>query len=149
RVFGAPLGLSLTGKTVAILGVGSIGAELARRLQGLQMRMLGVKQHSSEALRRELGLEFLGGPLDLTTVLAEADFVVSTLPVTPTTRGVINTAALARMKKSAFLINVGRGPVLDHDALVAALTQGTIAGAGLDVFWDEPADPHDPLFQQN
>lgn len=149
RVFGSPLGLSLTGKTAAILGVGSIGTELARRLQGLQMRVLGIKQHPSEMLRQELGLEFLGGANDLERILAEADFVVSALPVTPATRGIINTAALARMKKSAFLINVGRGPVIDHDALVAALTQGTIAGAGLDVFWDEPTDPNGPLFQQN
>ena len=149
RVFGSPLGLSLTGKTAAILGVGSIGTELARRLRGFQMRGLGIKQHPSETLRQELGLEFLGGANDLERILAEADFVVSALPVTPATRGIINTAALARMKKRAFLINVGRGPVIDHDALVEALTQGTIAGAGLDVFWDEPTDPNDPLFQQN
>jgi len=149
RVFGSPLGLSLTGKTAAILGVGSIGTELAGRLRGFQMRVLGIKQHPSETLRQELGLEFLGGANDLERILAEADFVVSALPVTPATRGIINTAALARMKKSAFLINVGRGPVIDHDALVEALTQGTIAGAGLDVFWDEPTDPNDPLFQQN
>jgi len=149
RVFGSPLGLSLTGKTVAILGVGSIGAELARRLQGLQMHVLGIKQHPSETLRQELRLEFLGGAHDLAKVLVEADFAVSALPVTPATRGILNAAALARMKKSAFLLNVGRGPVIDHDALVEALAQGTIAGAGLDVFWDEPTDPNDPLLQQN
>ena len=71
------------------------------------------------------------------------------LPVTAATREIINAAALAQMKKSAFLINVGRGPVIDHDALVEALAQETIAGAGLDVFWDEPADPDDPLFRYN
>ncbi|MBI3303222.1 MAG: hydroxyacid dehydrogenase [Deltaproteobacteria bacterium] len=149
RVFGSPLGLALTGKTVAILGVGSIGAELARRLQGMQTRTLGIKQHPSEALRQELGLEFLGGPQDLARVLAEADFVVLALPVTPATRGIMNAAALARMKKSAFLINVGRGPVIDHDALIEVLARDAIAGAGLDVFWDEPTDPDDPLFRQN
>ena len=149
RVFGSPLGLSLTGKTVAVLGVGSIGAELARRLRGLQMRTLGIKQHPSETLRQELGLHFLGGPQDLERVLAEADFVVLALPVTPATRGIMNAAALAQMKKSAFLINVGRGPVIDHDALVEALAQETIAGAGLDVFWDEPTDPDDSLFRYN
>jgi len=149
RVFGAPLGLSLTGKSIAILGVGSLGAELARRLRGFHMRVLGIKQNPAEELRQELGLEFLGGSGDLAKVLAEADFVVSALPVTAATRGVINAAALAGMKKSAFLINVGRGPVIDHDALLEALTRGVIAGAGLDVFWDEPVDPNDPLFQQN
>jgi phosphoglycerate dehydrogenase-like enzyme len=149
RVFGALLGLSLTGKTVAILGVGSIGMELARRLRGFHTRVLGIKQNPAEALRQELGLAFLGRPGDLAQVLAEADFVVSALPVTPATRGVIDAAALARMKTSAFLINVGRGPVIDHEALLAALSRGVIAGAGLDVFWDEPVDPNDPLFQQN
>ena len=71
------------------------------------------------------------------------------LPVTPATLGIINTTTLGQMKKSAFLINVGRGPVIDHDALVSALANGTIAGAGLDVFWDEPTDPDDPLFHYN
>jgi len=149
RRFGAPLSTTVQGKTVAILGVGSIGAEIAKRLRHFGVRLLGIKQHPSDALRRQLGLEFLGGIQDLPGVLAEADFVVLALPVTATTRGVINTAALARMKKSAFLINVGRGPVIDHDALVTALAQKTIAGAGLDVFWDEPTDPDDSLFSYN
>jgi len=149
RVFGSPLGLALTGKTVAVLGVGSIGAELARRLRGLQTRTLGIKQYPSESLQQELRLDFLGGPQDLEKVVVEADFVVSALPVTPVTRGLISKTVLRRMKKSAFLINVGRGPVIDHEALVEALSSGSIAGAGLDVFWDEPTDPHDPLFQQN
>jgi phosphoglycerate dehydrogenase-like enzyme len=149
RVFGSPMGLSLTGKTVAILGVGSIGTELARRLQGFQMRVFGIKQHSSETLRQQLSLDFLGGPQDLEKVLPEADFVVLALPVTAATRGIINATALARMKKSAFLINVGRGSVIDRDALIEALAQETIAGAGLDVFWDEPTDPDDPLFRYN
>jgi phosphoglycerate dehydrogenase-like enzyme len=149
RVFGSPLGLSLTGKTATILGVGSIGAELAGRLRGFGMRVLGIKRHPSATLRQELGLEFLGNPDDLARVLPQADFVIAALPVTPATRGVINAEALARMKKSAFLINVGRGPVIDHDALVEALGRETIAGAGLDVFWDEPTDPNDPLFRQN
>ena len=149
RRFGAPLSTTVQGKTVAILGVGSIGAEIAKRLRHFGVRLLGIKQHPSDALRRQLGLEFLGGIQDLPGVLAEADFVVLALPVTPATRGIINTAALARMKKSAVLINVGRGPVIDHDALVTALAQKTIAGAGLDVFWDEPTDPDDSLFSYN
>src|SRR5207237_3980222 len=90
---------------------------------------------------------FLGSSQDLGKTLGEADFVVLALPVTPATRGIIDATALARMKKSAFLINVGRGPVINHDALVAALERGLIAGAGLDVFWDEPTDPDDPLFR--
>ena len=148
-VLGSPMGAALYRKTVAILGVGSIGAELARRLRGFELRVLGIKRAPSETLRRELALDFLGGPNALDRVLAEADFAVLALPVTRETRGLIDATALARMKRGAFLINVGRGPLVDHDALLEALTREQIAGAGLDVFWDEPADPDDPLFRCN
>jgi phosphoglycerate dehydrogenase-like enzyme len=147
--FGAPLGSSLTGKTTAILGVGSIGAETIKRLYGFQMRLVGIKQHPSPIQQKELGLDFLGGPSELFRVLEEADFVVSALPVTPATRGILDATAFAHMKNSAFLVNVGRGSVIDHDALLNALRSGAIAGAGLDVFWDEPTDPNDPIFQYN
>ncbi|MGE0826916.1 MAG: 2-hydroxyacid dehydrogenase [Candidatus Binatia bacterium] len=149
RRFGAPLGLALQGKTAAILGVGSIGAEVARRLRPFGMRIIGIKEHPAETTRTGLGLDFLGGSHDLPRVLAEADFVVSALPVTTATRGLLNASAFAHMKHSAFVINVGRGPVIDHDALVNALDQKIIAGAGLDVFWDEPTDPEDRLFRYN
>lgn len=148
-ILGAPIGTSLMGKTVAILGVGSIGAELALRLQHFQVRTLGIKQHPSEAIKQALGLDFLGGQDDVSQVLEQADFVVLALPVTPETRAMMNADAFARMKNNAFLINVARGPVIDHDAFVHALAEKHIAGAGLDVFWDEPTDPDDPLFQYN
>lgn len=149
RKFGAPLGSSLTGKTAAILGVGSIGTATIQRLHGFQMRLLGIKQHPSTVQQQELGLDFLGGSADLLQILEEADFVVSALPVTPTTKGILNATAFTRMKNSAFLVNVGRGSVIDHDALLEALQSEAIAGAGLDVFWDEPTDPNDPIFQHN
>jgi phosphoglycerate dehydrogenase-like enzyme len=149
RIFGAPMGTALMGKTVAIFGVGSIGAQLALRLKHFQVRMLGIKHHPSEALKHTLGLDFLGGPDDVPQVLEQADFVVLALPVTPETRAMMNADAFARMKQTAFLINVARGPVIDHAALVEALAQKQVAGAGLDVFWDEPTDPDDPLFQYN
>ena len=149
KVFGAPMGKGLLGKTVAIIGVGSIGTELARRLRNFGVRLLGLKQHPSDEVQAACGFDFLGGRQDLARVLEEADFVVLALPVTPHTRGIIGTLALAGMKNKAFLINVGRGPVIDHDALVEALKQKQIAGAGLDVFWDEPTDPSDPLLQYN
>ncbi len=148
-VFGSPMGKGLLGKTVAILGVGSIGTELASRLRHFDMCLLGLKQHPSERVKEEYGFEFLGGQGDLSHVLAEADFVVLALPVTPHTREIINAPALASMKNTAYLINVGRGPVIDHDALVTALANKDIAGAALDVFWDEPTDPADPLFKHN
>lgn len=148
-VFGSPMGRGLLGTTVAIVGVGSIGTQLAQRLRPFGVRLLGVKQHPSEDVRAAFGFEKLGGPDDLHAVLGEADFVVLAVPVTPRTRGMIDAAAFAGMKKTAYLLNVGRGPVIDHDALVDALENGKIAGAGLDVFWDEPVDPYDPLFRHN
>lgn len=148
-VFGSPMGRGLLGTTVAIVGVGSIGTQLAQRLRPFGVRLLGVKQHPSEDVRAAFGFEKLGGPDDLHAVLGEADFVVLAVPVTPRTRGMINAAAFAGMKKTAYLLNVGRGPVIEHDALVGALEHGEIAGAGLDVFWDEPVDPDDPLFRHN
>ena len=149
NVLGVPMGKGLLGKTVAIIGVGSIGTELATRLRTFGVRMLGIKLHPTDEIKNEFGFDFLGGPDDLDHVLAEADFVALAVPVTPQTRGVIGAKALSTMKSTAYLINVGRGPVIDHDALVAALEQKEIAGVGMDVFWDEPTDPTDPLFQYN
>ena len=83
---GSPMGKGLLDKTVAILGVGSIGTELASRLRHFDVRLLGLKQHPSERIKEEYGFDFLGGPHDLSHVLAEADFVVLALPVTPYTR---------------------------------------------------------------
>ncbi len=149
RVLGTPLGTTLMGKTVAILGLGSIGRQLALRLEPFKVRLLGIKHHPSEALKHELGLDFLGTQKDLARVLEQADFVVLALPVTSATRAMLDAVAFAEMKNTAFVINVARGPVIDHDALLNALAEGQIAGAGLDVFWDEPTDPNDPLFQYN
>lgn len=148
-VFGSPMGRGLLGTTAALIGVGSIGTQLARRLRHFGVRLLGVKQHPSEDARTAFGFERLGGPDDLHATLAEADFAVLAVPVTPRTRGMIDAAAFARMKRNAFLVNVGRGPVIDHAALVAALENREIAGVGLDVFWDEPVDPDDALFRHN
>lgn len=149
RLLGSPLGTSLQGKTAGVVGVGSIGKELIKRLKGFGMRVLGLKRHPAEEIRKELGIEFLGGQNDLPFLLRESDFVILTLPVTAETRGLIGSKELAGMRRTAFLINVGRGPLIDHDALVHALARGQIAGAGLDVFWDEPADPDDILFRYN
>ena len=84
-----------------------------------------MKQHPSDALKRELDLDFLGTQHDLTQVLAQADFVVLALPETPATAAMLNAAAFAAMKDTAFVINVARGPVIDHDALVEALARDT------------------------
>ncbi len=149
RLFGSPLGTSLQGKTAGVVGVGSIGKELIKRLKGFKMRILGIKHHPAEEIRRELGIEFLGGQENLPFLLQESDFIILALPITTETRGIISSKELARMRRNAFLINVGRGPLIDYEALVNVLAQEQIAGAGLDVFWDEPTDPNDILFRHN
>ena len=148
-VWGQPQGRSLRGKTVGILGMGSIGKALARRLKPFESTLLGIKRDPAVEVDPELGLEFLGGPADLASVLPHCDFLVLALPLTPETRSIINGDALGRMKRGSYVVNVGRGPVIDHDALVDALASGHIAGAGLDVFWQEPIDPTDPVFKHN
>jgi phosphoglycerate dehydrogenase-like enzyme len=98
---------------------------------------------------KELDLEWVGGPEDIHQLLKRSDFVVLCLPYTPETQNLINPASISFMKRSAFLINLSRGGLVNRRALQEALASGTIAGAGLDVFWEEPPDPSDPIFNFN
>ena len=126
-------------KTLGIVGVGHIGKRLAKLCSGgLSMRVLG-NQRRLDALPE--GVE----PAALDKLLAESDFVVLTCPLTPETHHLMNSARLAAMKKTAFLINVGRGPVIDETALVEALRENTIAGAMLDVYEHYRLEPGHPL----
>jgi len=122
------------GKTLGILGLGSIGRAVARRASGFGMRLL-----AHDALPDPIAAATLGVTLtDLDTLLAESDFVTIHVPLTPQTRGMICETALRRMKPGAYLINTSRGAVLDEAAVLSALREGRLAGAGLDVFQDEP-----------
>jgi len=131
----------LEGKTVSIIGYGRIGRELAKFCKALGMKILAVKRTSAAP---DGVAEFIGGVESLDYVLAKSDYVVITLPLTPQTRGLINEQRLRKMKRTAYLINVGRGPVIDEEALYKALTEGWIAGAGLDVWWEYPPSPNTP-----
>lgn len=131
----------LEGKTVGIIGYGRIGRELAKLCKALGMRILAVKRTPAAP---DGVAEFIGGAESLDYVLANSDYVVITLPLTPQTRGLIGEQRLRKMKKTAYLINVGRGPVVDEEALYKALTEGWIAGAGLDVWWEYPPSPDTP-----
>ncbi|MDI6771730.1 MAG: phosphoglycerate dehydrogenase [bacterium] len=122
------------GKTLGILGFGAIGRAVARRAAGFGMRLLATDAQPDEAAAATLGVTLT----DLDTLLAESDFVTIHVPLTPQTRGMIGEAALRRMKPAAYLINTSRGAVLDEAALLTALREGRLAGAGLDVFRDEP-----------
>src|SRR2546426_8410684 len=129
--------------TALIVGVGGIGAETARLAAAFGLRVIGV-----DARRREAapGVVELHGPDALDSLLPRADFVILTVPHTPATQGFMNRARFQRMKRTAFFINIGRGMTTRLDDLVAALRAGEIAGAGLDVFEQEPLPADHPLW---
>jgi phosphoglycerate dehydrogenase-like enzyme len=147
RVVGSPRTHGVRGRTLALVGIGPTGEELARLAVGIGMRVTAVKRTVDRRLQDELGLAFLGGVADLPRVLAEADFVSLHLPLAPETTGFIGTRELGLMKRGSFLINIARGPLVDKGALLDALRSGWLGGAGLDVFWEEPPDPDDPLLR--
>jgi phosphoglycerate dehydrogenase-like enzyme len=128
-------GVELRGKTAGILGLGHIGVEVARRLAAFDMRLLALKRHPTEPVPVPLDLAFLGGPEDLDHLLHASDFVIVTVPLTPETRGLIGDRELRAMRPTAFLVNVARAAIIHEAALYRALTEGWIAGAGLDVWW--------------
>ena len=135
--------LHLPEATALIVGVGGIGAEAARLAAAFGLRVIGV-----DARRREAppGVAELHGPDALDSLLPRADFVILTVPHTPATEGFMNRARFQRMKRAAFFINIGRGMTTRLDDLVAALRAGEIAGAGLDVFEQEPLPADHPLW---
>lgn len=131
-------GSSLAGKTLGIIGLGSIGLALARRAQAMGMRVTGFE---ISAPHREAARAIGVATTTLEEVLPEADFVSLNCPLTATNRHMIGAAQLGSMKPGAYLINTARGPLVDEDALVSALESGHIAGAALDVFETEPLPP--------
>jgi len=149
RKMGEPQGKVLRGRTVGLVGLGGIGQALIKRLRAFDVRLIGIKRHNPEKAKEELGLEWVGGPQDLPELLRRSHYVVLCLPVTPETRKLINRESFSHMNRDAFLINLARGVLVDRDALEEALSSGKIAGAGLDVFWEEPPDPNDSIFDHN
>ena len=146
KVMGSPLhlfGTSVWGTTlIGIIGLGRIGKAMAERAHGFNMKVLyadSVRLTTEE--EKGLGIEYRS----LDDLLRESDFVSVHTPLTPDTRHLINAAKLKIMKPSAILINTSRGAVIDEEALVIALQEHWIAGAGLDVFEKEPIDPKNPL----
>lgn len=149
RKIGEPRGTTLMGKTAGIVGLGGIGKALIRRLRALDMKIIGVKRDAAGASAGEMGLDWVGSRGDLERLLGMSDFVVLCLPLTAESRNLFNDGTFAAMKKGSFLINLSRGGLVDRNALENALATGRIAGAGLDVFWEEPVDPADPIFRHN
>jgi phosphoglycerate dehydrogenase-like enzyme len=135
-------GVGLPGRTLGIVGLGGIGRELVRLAQPFGMRVIGADPFVTRDQLSETSVELL--PLE--EVLAQSDFVVIACLLDQTTRHLIDAPRIALMKPTAFIINVARGPIIEEAALIDALSAGALAGAGLDVFEQEPPDRNNPLF---
>jgi len=133
------------GKTLGIVGLGAVGSRAARIARGFNMRVLAYDPYVSVEEAKEMGAELVG----LEKLLRESDFVTLHVILTEETRGMISTRELSLMKSTAYLINASRGPVIDEEALIRALKEKKIAGAGLDVFTKEPIDLENPLLKFN
>lgn len=137
----------LAGAVVGIVGYGGIGRALGRRARALGMRVWALRRSEPAAGERPEEVEWVSGASGLKELLRESDYVVLTVPETAETTGLIGERELALMPRSAVLINVARGRILDEEALAAALKAGRLRGAGLDVFRQEPLPADSPLWE--
>ncbi|MDM5299363.1 D-glycerate dehydrogenase [Bacillus pumilus] len=134
-------GADIHHKTLGIVGMGSIGTALAKRATGFDMKVLYHNRSRKPEVEAQLGVTYAG----FDELLAESDFIVCLTPLTEETKRMFNEKAFDQMKQTAYFINVSRGQTVDEDALYDAVTTGKIAGAGLDVFSQEPVSPTHPL----
>ena len=140
-------GLSeLAGCTVVLIGTGAIGGHFAKTAEALGMKVIGVRRHPEKGGNSMLRVV---GPGALHEVLPEADFLVITAPHTSETGGMVGAEEIALLKQEAYIINTGRGKLIDEKALIDALENGGIAGAGLDVFEEEPLPRESPLWDMD
>lgn len=141
------VGTECRNKTLGIVGMGHIGSRVAEMcLRCLDMRVLAYDPYVSEEQAAPMGVTLCS---DLLEVMSQADFVSVHTPLIPQTRGLIGEREIAAMKPTAYLVNTSRGPVVDEEALILALQEGRIAGAGLDVFDPEPPDRANPLLSMD
>jgi len=143
--WGTPLGRALMGRTAGIVGLGGIGQALAARLRPFGMRLIGLQRRPEPALAERLGMEWVGGPERLSELLRRSDYLFLCVPLSEQTRQIIDEAALAMLPPQACIINAARGGLLSTQAMLRALAEGRLIGAGLDVFEQEPLDPASPL----
>jgi len=143
--WGAPIGDALLGQSALVVGLGMVGKALARKLISLGMFVHAVRRTANLDAERQLGLLGAGDLADLSQKASQADFVISTISLNEATKGIFDRELFRSMKPSAFFINVSRGPVVNEPDLLEALRAKTIAGAGLDVYSQEPLDPKHPF----
>jgi D-3-phosphoglycerate dehydrogenase len=136
------VGSGLIGRTLGLVGAGNIGRELFRLARPFEMRQIAFDPYADAELAAAEGFELV----DLETLMASSDFVCVLCPLTEETRHLVNGERLALMKPTAYLVSIARGPIVDEAALTTVLRERRIAGAALDVFEQEPADPTHPLF---
>lgn len=139
RYWGSELG----GKTIGIIGTGAIGSEVARVVATFDTRVIGTKRDTSVSIPH---VDRLLSPAHTDEVLEESDYLVIACPLTDETRGLIDAQSFERLSEDAVLINIARGAVVDESALITALEEEQIAGAGLDVFEEEPLPEESPLW---
>jgi phosphoglycerate dehydrogenase-like enzyme len=139
--------VEVTGQTAGIVGYGDIGRASATRLRALGLRILAVRRQGPALYNVDPLVDQVYGPDRRLEMIARCDYVVVAAPLTPETRGMIGDAEFAAMKPNAVVINVGRGPVIDEAAMIRALSEGRIKGAGLDVFEKEPLPEGHPFYR--
>lgn len=137
------MGVGLVGKTLGSIGIGNIGAEIFRLAKPLDMRFITHDPYVDPGVPKSLGVEMV----ELDQIFRESDILTINCPLNEETHNLVNADLLALMKPTAYLINTARGPIVDRKALTQALAEGRIAGAGLDVFAEEPAAASDPLMK--
>ena len=133
----------MQGRQLGLIGIGNVGREVAKLAVPFGLEIIAVDPYATPERAAAINATLV----DLDTLLTQADYVVILCALTDETRGMIDAAALALMKKTAYLINIARGPIVDQQALYEALVAKQIRGAALDVFEQEPADPDEPLFK--
>jgi phosphoglycerate dehydrogenase-like enzyme len=129
--------------TIVVFGMGSIGGEVARLASAVGMRVIGVRRRAASPVP---GVSRVVAADDLADVVAEADYLAIAAPLTPATQGAVSAEVIARMKPTAWIVNIARGAIVDESAMIEALGQKRIGGAALDVFATEPLPPDNPLW---
>jgi phosphoglycerate dehydrogenase-like enzyme len=137
----------LAGKTLCVVGLGTIGKLLAAMAKGFSMRVIGVRRNPGAEDPRAAGVDAVHDAERLREALAQSDFVALALPLNRETMGLMGDAEFRAMRPGAMLVNLSRGPHVDRAALEAALARNGIAGYATDAYWTEPADPADPLLR--
>jgi phosphoglycerate dehydrogenase-like enzyme len=145
--WGGPIGRGLGGRTAGILGLGGIGQALAVRLKPFGMHLAGLKRHVEPEMAERLGLEWIGCEENFEAFLERSEYLFLCLPLSPRTHNLMGARELALLPSGACVINPSRGGLIDEDALVKALCSGHLSGAALDVFGEEPLNPHSRLLE--